>query len=147
MVNGKAFVDFVNPRDDETISVAVSFLKNRFHTKHVRAGCDFNIDETFIFEFEGEQQNTKFDASLLLKLSQPLHLTILRHRRNEKAVVIGTKNLDWRSLLYCNSIEINAEIMPVDLTHKGSLGIIQLNVDFIPNMMKSELLNEESVQK
>jgi centrosomal protein CEP76 len=109
IVSGRAFVDFVNPRDDEYISIAVSFLKNRYHTKHQRAGCEFNFDETFIFEFEGDNGG-KFDSSLMLKLNQPLHLTILRHRRNEKAVVIGTKNVDWRSLLYCNSVEINAEV-------------------------------------
>ena len=34
LVSGRALVDFVNPRDDEYVSVAVSFLKNRFHTKH-----------------------------------------------------------------------------------------------------------------
>jgi centrosomal protein CEP76 len=147
IASGRAFVDFVNPRDDEYISIAVSFLKNRFHTKHSRAGCEVFFDETFIFEFEGEHQNSKFDASLMLKLNQPLHLTILRHRKNEKPVVLGTKNIDWRALLYCNSCEINAEIQPCDMTHKGSLGIVCLNLDLIPNMLKSELVHEESVSK
>jgi hypothetical protein len=105
------------------------------------------FDETFIFEFEGEHGTSKFDASLMLELSQPLHLTILRHRKNEKPVVIGTKNIDWRSLLQSNSVEVNAEIQPVDMTHKGSLGVIMLYLDLVPNMMKSELLGEEQVQK
>ena len=55
---------------------------------------------TFIFEFEGENTTGKFDPSLLMKLNVPLHLKILRHRKNEKPVVIGTKNLDWRSILF-----------------------------------------------
>jgi hypothetical protein len=54
LVQGSAFVAFVNPRDDEYISISVSFLKNRFHSKHVRAGCEFGLDESFIFEFEGD---------------------------------------------------------------------------------------------
>ena len=62
-------------------------------------------------------------------------------------MVIGTKNLDWRSLLYCNSVEINAEVQPVDLTHKGSLGVVQINLDLVPNMMKSEMCGEELVSK
>lgn len=135
----------MNPRDDEHISVAISFLKNRFHTKRVRAGVEFAFNETFVFEFEGDQANSKFDAALLLKLNQPLHLTILRHRKNQRPVVIGTKNLDWRSLLYCNSVELNAGIMPVDLTTKGSLGLIQLNLDLVPNMTKTELCTEDQV--
>lgn len=99
--------------------------------------------ETFIFEFEGEHGTSKFDASLMIQLNQPLHLTILRHRKNEKAVVIGTKNIDWRTLLSNNSIEVCPEIRPVDLTHKGSLGVLILNLDLAPHMMKSELLGEE----
>jgi hypothetical protein len=54
---------------------------------------------------------------MLMKLNCPLHITILKHRKNEKAVVIGTKNLEWRHLLACNSIESNVELLPVDLTH------------------------------
>ena len=67
--SGRAFVDFVNPRDDEYISIAVSFLKSRYHTKHARAGCEVFFDETFIFEFEGENGVSKFDSSLMLKLN------------------------------------------------------------------------------
>lgn len=78
--------------------------------------------ETFLFEIDGNFEQSKFDASLLLKLKQPLHITILRHKRNEKPVVIGTTNLDWRSVLHSNSVEMNAEILPVDLTQRGSLG-------------------------
>jgi hypothetical protein len=110
VVSGRAFVDYINPRENETISIAVSFLKNRFITEQVKAGTDMIFDErsnTFIFEFEGENTGGKFDASLLIKLNVPLHLTILRHRKNEKPTVIGTKNLDWRSILHENSVEIN----------------------------------------
>lgn len=71
----------------------------------------------------------------------------MRHRKNEKPVVIGTTNLDWRSVLFANSIEINAEILPVDMTQKGSLGKVQLNVDLVPNMMKGELIPKEQVEK
>jgi hypothetical protein len=111
----------------------------------VRAGVEFSLNETFIFEFEGDAANNKFDSALLLKLNQPVHLTILRHRRSEKPVVIGTKNLDWRSLLFCNSVELNAGIMPVDMSHKGSLGLIQCNLDLVPNMTKGELCTEDQV--
>lgn len=69
-----------------------------------------------MFEFEGAEE-VKFDASMLLKLNQPLHLTIIKHRKNEKPVVLGTKTVDWRPLLYCNQVEVNAEVLPVSLAH------------------------------
>lgn len=53
IVNGRAFVDFVNPRDDEYVSLSISFMRNRYHTKKVRAGCELEFNETFILEFEG----------------------------------------------------------------------------------------------
>lgn len=145
VASGRAFVGFVNPRDDEHLSVSFSFLKNRFHSKHVRAGCEFDFNETFIFEFEGDHSSSKFDSSALLKLNQPVHICVLRHRKNERPVVIGTKNLDWRALLFSNSIEINAEIMPVDLTHKGSLGVLSLNLDLVPKLSKQEFIGEDQV--
>lgn len=33
VVKGSAFVDFVNVRTDESVSIAISFLKNRYHTR------------------------------------------------------------------------------------------------------------------
>lgn len=69
LVQGKAFVDFINPRDDEFLSVSISFLKNRFHSKHVHVSSDPVFDETFIFEFVGENEQIKFDPSMLLKLN------------------------------------------------------------------------------
>lgn len=68
-VKGSAFADFVNVRTDESISISASFLKNRFHTKMVQCSTDPVFDETFLFEFVGEDENIKFDASMLLKLN------------------------------------------------------------------------------
>ena len=116
LVKGSAFADFVNVRTDESVSVAVSFLKNRYHTRMVQCSTDPLFDETFLFEFVGNNDQIKFDAANLLKLNQPIHITILKHRKNEKAVVIGTTSIEWRPLLFCNQVEINAEVLPISLT-------------------------------
>ena len=71
----------------------------------------------------------------------------MKQRKGERPVVIGTKNLDWRILLHCNQIEINAEVLPVDLTHKGTLGVIQVHLDMVPLLSQTELLNETTVDK
>jgi len=117
VIKGSAFTDFVNTRPDEHISITCSFLKNRFHTKMVPTSTDPVFDETFLFEFVGDNEQIKFDASMLLKLNQPIHVTIIKHRKNEKPVILGTKNIDWRSMLFCNQVEVNAEILPCSLTH------------------------------
>jgi hypothetical protein len=147
VVKGSAFADFVNVRSDESLSIAVSFLKNRFHTRQVQCSTDPVYDESFLFEFQGDQENAKFDAATLLKLQQPIHVTVLKHRKNEKAVVIGTKQIEWRSVLYCNQVEINAEILPINLQQRGSLGVLTFNLDIAPALSQTELLNEDSVNK
>lgn len=69
IIKGSAFADFVNVRTDESISIAVSFLKNRFHTKMVQCSTDPVFDETFLFEFVGDNESLKFNAATLLKLN------------------------------------------------------------------------------
>jgi len=59
-------------------------------------------DEVFLFEFLGENESVRFDSSMLLKLSEPLQVTVLKHRSNEKPIVIATKKIEWRPLLYTN---------------------------------------------
>jgi len=66
LVKGSAFADFVNVRTDESVSVSVSFLKNRNHTRMVQCSTD---PETFFFEFVGNNDQIKFDAAHLLKLN------------------------------------------------------------------------------
>lgn len=150
MVSLRALVDFISPREDEFIYATVSFLKQRFQTPAHSANAEviFNDeDATFLFEFTNEG-DTKFDPALLLKLNQTLHLTILKQRKNEKAVVMGTKNLDWRAVLHSNSVEINAEILPIDLAKTGALCVAQLHLDLLPALSsKAEALSEEAVVK
>ena len=100
-----------------------------------------------MFEFVGDNEEVKFDPSMLLKLNQPIHVTILKHRTNEKPVVLGTKNIDWRPALYCNQIEINAEVLPISLTHQGSLGVLTMHIDLCPTLTRQELLGEENVER
>ena len=65
------------------------------------------FDEVFLFEFVGENESIRFDSAMLLKLHEPLYVTVLKHRTNEKPVVISTKKVEWRPLLYTNQCQIN----------------------------------------
>lgn len=69
VVRGSAFVDFVNLCPDEHLSISVSFLKNRFSTKRVPCSTDPVFDDTFLFEFVGDNENIRFDPSMLVKLN------------------------------------------------------------------------------
>lgn len=84
---------------------------------------------------------------MLLKLNQMIHITILKQKKNEKAIVLGTKNLDWRAVLHSNAIEINAEVLPIDLAKAGSLCVISIHFDLLPPLNRHDCLSEETVVK
>lgn len=67
-----------------------------------------------------------------MKLNVPLHLSVLKHRKNERPIVLGTKNIEWRQILYHNGVEINSEISPVSLTTQGTLGRVTMCLDLVP---------------
>lgn len=110
LVQLRALVDYVTPKEDEFIYATVSFLKQRFQTRAYPAQTEVIFDEddaSFLYDFssnEIEANVVKHDPATLLKLNQSIHLTILKQKKNEKAVVLGTKNIDWRDVLHRNSI-------------------------------------------
>lgn len=124
LVHLKAFVDYVNPKEDEFIYATVSFLRQRFQTQAMPNSTEVYFpeeDASMLFEFSNGETAGLLDPTMLLKLNHSVHLTVLKQKKNEKAIVLGTKNIDWRAVLHSSSIEVNAEILPVDLAKQGSL--------------------------
>jgi len=150
LVSIKALVDYLSPKEEDFIYCSIAFLKQRFQTPAVSAATElyFNEEEgSFLFDIDEHGSRSLIDPSLLMKLNQSIHITILKQKRSEKAVVLGTKNLDWRAVLHSNSIEINAEILPVDLSKSGPMGLVTLHLDLLPALTKVEALSEEAVSK
>ena len=78
VVKGTAFTDFINYSPDEHLSFSVSFMKQRFATSIKPASTDPIFNENFCFELT-DDKNSRLDASSLLQVSAPIHLTILKH--------------------------------------------------------------------
>jgi hypothetical protein len=54
LVHLKAFVDYVNPKEDEFIYATVSFLRQRFQTQAISASTEIIFSEedaSMLFEF------------------------------------------------------------------------------------------------
>ncbi len=150
LVSVRALVDFITPKEDEFIYCSISFLRQRFQTPAVAAAAELHFNEEeggFLFDIDETSRSAMIDPALLLKLNQSIHLTILKQKKHEKAVVLGSKNLDWRAVLHSNSIEVNAEILPVDLAKSGPMCVAQLHLDLLPALGKMEALSEEAVSK
>ena len=83
LVHLKAFVDYVNPKEDEFIYATVSFLRQRFQTLAIQASTEVIFSEeeaSMLFEFQSADGGDlgRLDPSMLLKLNHQVHVTILK---------------------------------------------------------------------
>ena len=62
-------------------------------------------------------------------------------------MVLSTEKIDWREILACNSLEILREMQPADLKHKGSLGVLTVELDIHPFLTKDEIIGSETIKK
>lgn len=60
---------------------------------------------------------------------------------------MSTEKLDWRDILSNNSLEILREMQPADLKHKGSLGVLTIELDIHPFLSKDEIIGSETVKR
>ena len=117
-------------------------MDQRYTSKPVPASTDPAFDFSATFEVPAF-----LDPAHLLTMSTPLVVVIQRQWIDERALVISTERVDWRDLLANNSIEITKEMQPIDLKHKGSLGIIYIQLDIHPYLNKDQLLQSTVVRK
>lgn len=139
---GASFVDFVSPKEDEYLKVSVSFLDQRYSSDPVPATTDPVFDFTVSLEIP-----SFLDPASLLTASTPLIVVLQKQKIEERSVVLSTERIDWRDLLANNSIEVAKEMQPIDLKHKGSLGILYIDLDLHPYLGKDNLLTSTIVRK
>jgi len=120
----------------------VSFLDQRYSSNPVPATTDPMFEFTVSFEIP-----SFLDPSSLLTAATPLIVILQKQRIEERAVVLSTERIDWRDLLSNNSVEITKEMQPIDLKHRGSLGILYIELDIHPYLNKDQLLNTTVVRK
>ena len=124
------------------MKVTVSFMDQRYSSDPVPASTDPAFDFTVSFEIP-----SYLDPASLLSASTPVMVVLQKQVMEERAVVLSTEKIDWRDLLAHNSVEITKEMSPIDLKHKGSLGILYIDMDLHPYLPKDQLLTTVNVKK
>lgn len=139
---GASFVDFVSPKEDEYLKISVSFMDQRYSSNPVPATTDPMFDFTVSFEIP-----SYLDPNSLVTAATPMIIVLQKQTLEERAVVLSTERIDWRDLLANNSIEVTKEMQPIDLKHKGSLGLLYIDLDIHPYLSKDQLLPSSTVRK
>ena len=135
-------MDFVSPKEDEYLKVSVTFLDQRYSSNPIPASTDPVFDFTVSFEIP-----SFLDPNNMLTTASPMVLVLQKYRLEERAIVLSTERIDWRDLLSHNSVEITKEMQPIDLKHKGSLGIMYIELDVHPYLAKDQLLTNDTIRK
>lgn len=147
---GTGFADYIEPRNDEYLSLSISYQNQRYTSSPVTCSTDPVFDLTIHFELQGS-----YDTHTMLKENEPLVLVLQKQRENERPVILSTSLVDWRELLAHNSVDIDIgellnfmylEMKPTSRLLKGSVGVINLELDFEPGFTKSELCSKLIVQ-
>lgn len=134
VMRGSAFTDFIEPRNDEYLSLSISFLNQRYNSSPVTCSTEPVFDLTIHFEIP-----SNYDTHTMLKEYSPLVVVLQKQRDIDRPVILSTSLVDWRELLAHNSVDINIEMKPTSRALKGSVGLIHLELDFEPIFSKSEL--------
>jgi len=117
-------------------------MDQRYSSNPVPATTDPAFDFTICLEIP-----SFLDSVSLLSASTPLIIVIQKQKIGERAVVLSTERIDWRDLLSHNSVEIVKEMNPIDLKHRGALGLLYIDLDLHPYLSKEQLLTTTNVKK
>lgn len=109
-LRGTAFVDYLDPRSDEYLSLSLSYLDQRYSSSPVTCKSEPNFDLTVHFEIP-----EAYDSHTMLKSYSPLVVVLQKHNsldstgdsQGGRPVVLSTALVDWRELLCHNSVDIN----------------------------------------
>ncbi len=125
----------------------------------IPASADPLFDETFMLDLSGASGLSSsgsaaalIDLHKLLKLSAPIHLTLLKRVHDAgttKVTIMASKAVEWRFLLSSAQIELNCELHSLDRTRaKAKLGVLQILMDLLPKpKMGERLLHEHLVEQ
>ena len=97
------------------------------------------FNEIILFDFDlpymlKSYNEIKFDNKLLEIMKQPLILEVI-HQRGNRTQVMGTKVLDWKSLIYEHPFQTDAVITALELDQKkksDKLGELKIELDVVP---------------
>jgi len=144
LVGGKAFLEHLQDpevfpgRVTSTFAIHVSFMGQRYHSRSVACACEPAFEEGFLLDLKkvGNETSKQPDASMLLTLTDKIHLALIKTDPSGDSHLLGSHYLEWRGILCSpngkirNSIEING----VGAEAKVPIGIVDIRLDMIPRL-------------
>lgn len=145
LISGRGFVDYIRNNDETSyFYFDILFFGQRFQSKKIYISPQFQIDQSFLLDFNPLKLDIDLNFNLLKKISSPIHIVLLQTNGDEK-VLVGTKSIEWRWALCYGSWKIEGEMYSPSTLNKLNVGTIELQLSFLPFIEKSNLLSERII--
>jgi hypothetical protein len=130
LIQGRGFIDYSSSNkqhqeEQSYFQIDILFLGQRFLSKKIFSSSQFQIDQSFILEFNPLKLDIEIDFERLKKLASPIHIVIIQHTGDQKTLV-ATKSLEWRWALCYGSWKIEAEMYSPATLNKLNVGTLDV---------------------
>lgn len=148
LTQGRGFIDYnlksINSNVPSYFMIDISFFGQRFYSKKIPTATEFQIDETFLLDFNPLKLDFELSFSFLKTISNPIHIVILLIEGDEKKIV-ATKSIEWRWALCYGSWKIETEFKSPSSLNSINVGMIEMGVYLIPLLDKTKLLSQSTI--
>lgn len=148
LTQGRGFIDYnaksINSNLPSYFLVDISFFGQRFHSKKIPTANDFQIDETFLLDFNPLKLDFELSFSFLKTISNPIHIVILLIEGDERKIV-ATKSIEWRWALCYGSWKIETELKSPSSLNSINVGMVEMGIYLIPMLDKTKLLSQATI--
>ncbi|MCQ2819117.1 MAG: hypothetical protein MJ252_17785 [archaeon] len=124
----------------------VQFCGQRFQTKRIPTSGDFNINETFLMDFNPLNYDVELTYNILKKNSTPVHIVLLLIDTSGNKRMISSKSIEWRWALCYGSWKIEVDLKSPNSLNSVNVGSVEMSFSLMPLVNKSLLLTQSSIR-
>lgn len=166
LLNGKAFLEYLNnsETDDQSIlpgytkqsffTIYIHFRGQRFKTRAFACTCEPKIEEGFLLELHKDRQGSETttslmaDAATMLSISDPIHIVMIRTDQNQDTHLVSSHFLEWRTVLSVlnNKQNFSIELMGTGAESKVPAGLLNICLQLVPSLdtsVKEDILGAQ----
>ena len=124
--------------EDCLLQFSLLFLNQRVEgkiMKYIKGVASFN--DTFTFTLK------RIELQKYIKFNTPLHIVLMKV--NEEKIVIGSRKIEWRHILYAKKMNYNIPLFGANFKKEGPLCNVQMVISFNTPLKKIELAHQHSV--
>jgi hypothetical protein len=154
LISGKGFVDFIknvenNLNESSYFQFDILFFGQRFQSKKIYSTSDFQIDQSFLLDFNPLKLELDINLNLLKKISSPIHIVLVHFQGDENnfydKTLVATKSVEWRWALCYGSWKVEAEMYSPSTLNKLNVGTVEMQISLLPFVEKSLLIPERII--